>query len=250
MTIELNKYEDRVIVFIDILGFTEHIKLTKNDPAYFNKMKRVFNYLYDYQKDNLDGVLAQKEIGKEVTVFSDSIVISYPTKLEGAVFYLLMDVVHLQLDMLAEGVLFRGGFTVGELCHNDSIVFGPAMIEAYELESKVAVYPRVIVSDKVFNTAIQNGVNPPDQELEYILNLLNQDFDEQFYVDFLSQWQEIDDNSKYFDSLSAIKVVIENAIIAYESKPNVQVKYQWLKRYYNSTLDKIQSQYTENLYIE
>ena len=52
--------------------------------------------------------------------------------------------------MMSKGILLRGGITVGQLCHKDNIVYGPAMVEAYELESKSAIYPRVIVSEKFY----------------------------------------------------------------------------------------------------
>ncbi|MEK3977302.1 hypothetical protein MKZ20_21955 [Psychrobacillus sp. FSL K6-2684] len=250
MAIENEQYEERVIVFIDILGFREHINLSVKEPDYFIKLRDVLNYISSYQKKNYgDGFRAQKDIGKEVTVFSDSVVISYPVELPGSVYYLLMDIIYLQLDMLQAGILFRGGVTVGKLCHDDNIVYGPAMNEAYELESKVAVYPRVIVSEKVIKKGIENPLNPPKQELEYIASLLKQDFDEQYYIDFMSQWQEVDD-VLYFDALSKIKIVIEKAIEDTKSVPNVKAKYQWLKRYYNSVLDTLDEKYTKNRYID
>ncbi|PDZ55088.1 hypothetical protein CON15_23105 [Bacillus cereus] len=60
---------------------------------------------------------------------------------------LLLVVVHIQLEMMRKGILMRGGLAVGLLCHNDNIVYGPAMVEAYELESKLAIYPRVVVKE-------------------------------------------------------------------------------------------------------
>jgi hypothetical protein len=47
--------------------------------------------------------------------------------------------------------LVRGGATVGNLYHSNGIVFGDALIEAYRLESSVAVYPRVVLSQKICN---------------------------------------------------------------------------------------------------
>ncbi|MER2005925.1 MAG: hypothetical protein ABS939_00615 [Psychrobacillus sp.] len=251
MSIESENYGERLIVFIDILGFKEHIKLSVNDPTYFIKMRNVLNHISSYQEiNNGDDFLAQKDIGKEVTVFSDSVVISYPVELQGSLYRLLMDVIYMQLELFGEGILFRGGLTVGKLCHDDNIVYGPAMVEAYELESKVAVYPRVIVSEKAIVEGIKHAENAPEIELEFINGLLKQDFDEQYYIDFMSQWGEVDDSDLYFNSLAKIRVIIEEAIRNTHSKPNIQVKYQWLKRYYNSVLDKLDKKYTKNRYIK
>lgn len=39
----------------------------------------------------------------------------------------------------------RGAVTVGAIHHDQHIVFGPALNRAYELESKVAFYPRILI---------------------------------------------------------------------------------------------------------
>ena len=231
MVIELEQYEERVIVFIDILGFREHVKRTVTEPDYFLKLRNVLNFISGLKSDKLD-----KEIGKEVTVFSDSIVISYPAQLSGSVFWLLLDVVHLQMDMMANGVLVRGGVTVGQLCHNDSIVYGPAMVEAYELESKAAIYPRVVINNKIFETAVMYPHNSPEEDLEYILDLCDQDRDGLWYVDFLRQQQEVEYEYDFAKALITIKKIIINEIEKNKSKPNVWMKYQWLKNYYNEVV--------------
>lgn len=38
---------------------------------------------------------------------------------------------------------------VGEIIHDDHVLFGPAVLRAYELEQRVAIYPRVIIDDNV-----------------------------------------------------------------------------------------------------
>jgi hypothetical protein len=102
----------------------------------------------------------------EITTFSDHIVISYPS-LPAAVygeFYtpaldhlwtgiVLKDTLRI-LSGVAElglriGLLIRGGFAFGQLFHGQGVVFGRAMVDAYLLESTVAKYPRVVVSDDI-----------------------------------------------------------------------------------------------------
>jgi hypothetical protein len=47
------------------------------------------------------------------------------------------------------GMLMRGGVSLGPLIHaQGGPLFGPAMNEAYRLESKCAIYPRVLVDAK------------------------------------------------------------------------------------------------------
>lgn len=51
------------------------------------------------------------------------------------------------------GFLLRGGATVGPVHHKRGVVFGKAMVEAHKLESRHAIYPRVIVSRKLYSQA-------------------------------------------------------------------------------------------------
>ena len=50
-----------------------------------------------------------------------------------------------QLGAAINGFLFRGGVTVGDLVHEDEAVFGPGLNRAYYLESKIAMYPRIVL---------------------------------------------------------------------------------------------------------
>jgi hypothetical protein len=47
------------------------------------------------------------------------------------------------------GFLVRGGATIDMLHHSSGAVFGKALIDAYEIESRVAVYPRVVLSHNI-----------------------------------------------------------------------------------------------------
>ena len=71
------------------------------------------------------------DLGKQVTVFSDSIVISYDASTPGGGVQILMDLVYICNDLLRIGIPMRGGVTVGSLIHDEHKCFGPAMIEAY-----------------------------------------------------------------------------------------------------------------------
>lgn len=47
---------------------------------------------------------------------------------------------------MEEGILIRGAITIGNLYHKSGVILGKGMIEAYHLELKSAVYPRIILS--------------------------------------------------------------------------------------------------------
>jgi hypothetical protein len=56
--------------------------------------------------------------------------------------------IRLIVDLLHMGFLTRGAIVVGDLFHRDNVIFGPALLEAYQIESREAFYPRIIVSNK------------------------------------------------------------------------------------------------------
>lgn len=88
-----------------------------------------------------------------VTQFSDSFVISAPANNSSSCNLLLraLRLINVQF-FFGLGMLMRGGMSVGKLVHKrGGALFGPAMNEAYAIESKSAVYPRVVVSDQVFD---------------------------------------------------------------------------------------------------
>ena len=137
-------------------------------------------------------------ITPEVTVFSDNIVVSYPSiEDEDAIPH---DVpAHLRFDAhwakfmcqdairivsgvaemgLRIGVLIRGGYSFGQLYHENGVVFGEAMVDAYQLESKQAIYPRVLVSDRI----IERLKGIPDADRDFFL----QDTDGRWHLNYFS----------------------------------------------------------------
>lgn len=235
---EFKEYDQRIIASIDILGFSEFIDKSTQNENCFNKLKNTFKYLLELKNDNDHGTFSQKDIDKQVTIFSDSIVISYPADLKGSTFYMLQDITHIQLDMMNRGILIRGGVTVGKLIHDDNIVYGPAMVEAHLLESKEAIYPRVLVSKEVLDNGVENAFNNPEEEKKHINSLLREDTDGQNFIDFLSQSDEVDGSEEYYYLLEIVKSTIEKSLVAYKSKDNICKKYEWLNNYYNTVFKK------------
>ena len=119
-------------------------------------------------------------------------------------------------------MLIRGSITIGDLIHDEHILMGPTMIEAYKMESEVALYPRIIVSDmakQVWDkcTHILQVDNAPDNQ--FVLK----DTDSQWYIDCLNDLDcnFSNDGERMFNSIGDL---IRDNI----SNPILQSKYQWL----------------------
>ena len=81
--------------------------------------------------------------------FSDTIVIASPLEgedEEDALGGLIVQAAYLQLDLIQSGWFMRGGVALGDVHIRDGLVYGPGLIEAYDIESSKAVHPRVVLS--------------------------------------------------------------------------------------------------------
>lgn len=156
--------KEHLIFFIDFVGFANATKHWDSQ-----QMAALILLLH-----NLASLRSEFDLGEQpaengtrynirpaVTTFSDHIVISYPIEgmqklgggdTIGTILLLSQRLISgLAAAAMSLGLLIRGGATVGPLYHSGGVVIGTAMIEAYELESKVAVYPRIAVSRKAYS---------------------------------------------------------------------------------------------------
>lgn len=182
-------YENRVVAFIDLLGFRELVSFSALHPE---AAGHIYSFLIGIQGQQvmgglyggiptvgLDGTREVKlardlpntenmlELIKthwpiEITQFSDSLVLSCKAE-DGATSILLLEfVVKLMLGAFQHGFLLRGGITLGLLSHQEGgPLFGPAFIEAYALESKYALWPRIIVDKTVVDLLVRTEQDLP-----------------------------------------------------------------------------------------
>ena len=69
-------YTEHFVAFLDILGFKSIIDATAKNPDEFERISEILNYIARVRTENYDN--AKGVILNDVSVFSDSIVISYP----------------------------------------------------------------------------------------------------------------------------------------------------------------------------
>ena len=228
---EKTMYEMKYVAFVDILGFQSKISAIGTDDKGFDKVLGALGRILEQKKDNeSDTILNNKDLGVEVTTFSDCMVISWPAELDNLI-PLIVGLIHLQIDLAENDILLRGGVVQGQVYHNDNEVFGPAMNLAYQYESKVAFYPRIIVDADV----VKNFRNSLDNEADIHLfdGMVKKDFDGFYYIDMLSQDQEFNNpECDYLPWLQHIRSIVVEGLK--NENFSVQSKYQWLKMKLNS----------------
>lgn len=160
--------ETHLIFYVDFLGVKQ---LVRNTPTHPEDVERInsFTQLLHYVA-SLRGDLRVMErplesgrqfiVQPEISTFSDHIVISYDIETlksmggnEFASGFLITEklILSIAAKALKLGMLIRGGVTLGPLHHKDGVVLGPAMVEAYELESSLAIYPRIVISNHLYS---------------------------------------------------------------------------------------------------
>lgn len=298
---ETTAYKRKYFAFIDILGFSGLVKQTIKDKELFKKLHEVLKTIHDFNADRnsmnqmfgdmidelvkgnpdvsadeLTEFLGMKP-DTENMVFSDSIVLSGSPDPQG-LYELLFTISQLSLELLEIGIFIRGGVVIGEICFDASIVFGPALIDAYGLETNLAIYPRVLVADEIARDLL--SIKPSEHPhaagyntmIEDCKNYLRQDFDGLYYVDFLSQpaldrrhkskhWQAVEEQY-YFEAMSKkssdgkvqyewadrpvkrrvllehFRSIIELKLAEASSDMKIAAKIRWIARYFNSVIEE------------
>lgn len=168
---------------MDFLGFKEIVERTSTDTPYLHNLLQAIDLLHQIGKD--DAALSKSQ---RITTFSDSVVLSYAIHEESAVFYLLTDVAFAIIDLAIKGFVVRGAITLGDLIHTRKYLVGPAMVRAYELESKVAKYPRVLVDTKLVSVARKAHASHHEghHEVKHVREFLTKDTDGNMFIDYIS----------------------------------------------------------------
>src|SRR5258708_19130175 len=185
------KYEERIILFLDFLGFKEIVEGTVGNATNLDNLLEAIDRLYDIGREDADLYNT-----RSITTFSDSVVLSYAVHEQSAVYYLLSDIAFAVIDLAIRGFLVRGAVTVGNLLHTGRYLVGPAMVEAYELESKVARFPRVLLDPKLAAIAAKAHADQHDaqHEAQYVRAFMTKDTDGQHYLNYVS-WESVVNNS-------------------------------------------------------
>lgn len=240
-------YKDRYIVFIDILGFKDIVNKSNNDNKKAEEILENLKCIERIKKEN-DEIFNLTSINRRVTIFSDSIIISYPSlNDEGGCFLsLVLDIIYISIELLDKGIYIRGGMTYGKLYHEDNICFGPAMVEAYNLEQK-ATYPRIIIDKNTIQKALDSpGLDRHQIDFKDIEKLIKIE-DNICYIDFLSNApDEIEEKEKVNNFFSNIKKNITSHLNNKDYSEEVLKKYKWFVNYYNNSIERIIKEYGGN----
>jgi hypothetical protein len=170
------KFEDRIVVFIDILGFGGLVEEAAKDPKgdasdrLENALDIIQNLAIKTSKERSaktsEGRSLLQKADPSIQIFSDSVILSI-SPMSSELKNLFLELSRLFVRLMIEGVWIRGGISYGKLSVPRKKPCGPAVNSAYQIESKVAGFPRLALSASMVNFCREN--DPGILDSQYVL---------------------------------------------------------------------------------
>lgn len=222
--------------YIDILGFSQ--KIVNNDLSFFNSYLKTLKEELKHIEEMHD--LSGKEGFKnfELKIFTDNFVFGHPwydrygERELGNIFEVLS---HIQYTFIKSKIFVRGAISVSDLYMDENIVLGPALIESYNLETKKAINPRIILSDDVVKI-VKEHINyyadrkHSPQNKEYLVDIDGVHFINYLFILFYDYGYPTD---YIFKEIMQHKNVIEECLTEHIDDYKLFEKYSWVAKYHN-----------------
>lgn len=234
MTDQAN-YSERYCAFVDILGFSELIKELRAGATNFEALKALL------QKVHSPGT-------SEIRTQSISDAVALSTDINPRALLSLFDALDsLAVDLLCEGYFIRGAIVKGPLYHDEHMVFGEALVEAYKFETEVARFPRIIVTKAVMDD-IRKYVGQTNKKDCPSTDRVRHSDDGPVYLDVLqpivmlgreqkSGWKKLtDEENRDCARFAKIRSRIQERFGDSVDHPSHFEKVQWFARYWNDTV--------------
>lgn len=239
---------ERAVAFLDILGFKKLSDALLSDPSQLAAL--------DYQLFIAERILrGDVGIAKEtdVRMFSDSICVSTPVSDDHLV-RLVYILEALQFMLARSGIFLRGGLAIGQHFQTERTLVSSGLIAAYELESRVAVYPRIVVHESFINEIARrenlSWVNPwypgtliVNDRVEHNMDVhIRADVDGLHYIHYMADMYSIDNGRVARDALWDHKHAILTWIAEARrqgASTRVTAKHSWLVAYHNTSVGEV-----------
>lgn len=235
------------MAFLDVLGFKQ-ILVDFEKEAIDNKVDvaseedssgsyvsdRANEFINTFKKaiDKLD------EDKYRYYMFSDNICI---TSIEDTTSADLQDlfliITDLYFEFAQKGYFLRGGIDYGLFIDEKRMAVGLPLAKAYELETKRAVYPRIILSNEIVEE-FQSFNNKGEKVFDYLYSdaLILDSCEIKFLNIFLQVFQSDyrEDREAFFKKYNG---VISRNLEIHKLNETVYVKYKWLAEQFNEFIE-------------
>ncbi|MEO6939481.1 MAG: hypothetical protein ABI444_05000 [Candidatus Kapaibacterium sp.] len=147
-------YVERVVAYLDILGFEKMVDASATDGRFVRKIAEFVKWASELLGPPSRAALkAQFGDTRVLSQFSDSFAVSCDSTAE-QILHLLECLQIAQIDAIGYGLTLRGGVCKGPLLHEHDnkgtvLLFGPAINRAHELENVPGSNPRIVIDDSL-----------------------------------------------------------------------------------------------------
>ena len=167
---------EHLIAYLDLLGVKNNIQEDILDN-YLNLLDTIYEESIYYIK----AIVKNSELRDiEIKIFSDNIIFAFPLnktkeELDKLIISFIRLITVFQYHFLKYGEILRGGITIDKLYINDKFVYGKGLLTAYYIENNVAIYPRIVIDNKVLKRI---------KDEEFKLCYIEQDTDCNYYINY------------------------------------------------------------------
>lgn len=235
--------KESFLIFIDILGYQGFCRAAKSKE----EQELLLTRLHSALSRHVPNLNHNKEDGfppwYASRVFTDNIVLARPLMQfsggggESELGNMMLDAGLYQFNLSLEGFYVRGGITVGHAYVDEHVVFGPALIEAHDIEHERAVFPRIVLSEGARDYVRKHvGYYSGGAAMAPHNNELLVDSDGEWFVNYMDAARGDDDPGllpRYREFIQRHCDRAVEHIVANRDNRRVLEKYLWVGRYHN-----------------
>ncbi|MES2416748.1 MAG: hypothetical protein V4541_01100 [Bacteroidota bacterium] len=242
------KYTNQIVVFLDILGFSNMLQ-SFEDEALLNGDFDEENFHESIALNDLLGIFKNsigliQERNCNHYLFSDNICITIDYVVDGfehpKLFIEILQLINiLNYEFIQKGYFLRGGVDAGWFLDSRDMAAGTPLLEAYHLESKVANYPRIVISDRYKKLIDEmNSNNQFNDEQSFLLEYILKDDGANHYINNFLHILNFEDPISKGDFLTTYRDNIVSSIIKHRDNERILSKYLWSAEKFNHFLDE------------
>lgn len=227
------------VCFIDVLGFSDDIlrnwkSRTSNPLEKILTIKREMPGFSKVEEDHdreshRTYVCRVNTISDSVTLcfgYNDSIIIG---DLVLGLEAVLGNISYIWTTFINSGYTIRGAIDFGDIYWDESELIGPALINAYRLESEVAKISRVIVSSNL-NKVLKDLVSKYKSPLtDHLIQSFRKDVDGYIIVDPKILYRSDPERDSLIDNLKKMRDAVHSGLVREKYNPLISMLYDVAK---------------------
>jgi hypothetical protein len=231
------KFARCAVLFVDILG----VRAMNSGPDAGEHLVALDRAVSKTYRDFLD-----PRSGWRAAFFSDTLVLARPVESaddeEFVVGGLIVQAALLQFDLALQGFFVRGGLSVGHFHIRSGLIFGPALVAAFDIEKSVAIHPRIVLDEGTDDVKRRFAASPATDGQR--LAPLMRDGDGRAFVDYLGlQFDDPDAN----ELLAMHRDVVVGKLQQHRGDKQVWEKFRWVAEYHNAVLAQAPTSFTDTV---